>query len=187
MLLNIKLIISHIHILINMLTIFLKKKFIMNMLLRRDNNKELNIKLFKNKLSTNHKFNQLTLLLQNHKMLVNQELLDTVMFINYHNPKFLKYKQLNKLHNMYKCQYNKHFNQLQLSNNHKQYINNHNIFNNQSNIYNKLQFRELFNNQFKLAQYIRSHNNNQLNNQYKVNNKLQVFWKNFYSDFSSLV
>jgi len=71
---------------------FHKKKYIMNIKLKKETNKELNIKLFKNKLFTNHKYNQLIPLLQNHKMSVNLELLDTVMYINFPNHKFLKYK-----------------------------------------------------------------------------------------------
>lgn len=151
--LNIKLNIFLTHILINMSIIFHKKKYIMNMLLKKDNNKELSIKLFKNKQYINHKSKLLIHKHQDHKMLWNQELSVIVMYIMF-KIKFHKYNLFNQQLNMFLYnnlqynQYNKYYNNKYYQcNNHKLYINNHRYINNQCNNF-KLHINHRFQDQF---------------------------------------
>jgi len=125
--LNTKPNISHTHILINMLIIFHKKEYTMNKLLKKDNNKELNIKLSKNRLSTKDKL-KLAHKLQDHKIPLPLKLLDnlestTYLNHNYQHNKYNKYMLHKPLFQPYNNQllsplHNNLSNQHKSSNNH---------------------------------------------------------------------
>jgi len=117
--LNIRLNIFHMCIPINMLTIFHRKKNITNTKPKKDNNKELNIRQFKNKLYTEDKL-KYRQLLKNHKTAYNQESSVNLKYIPYLSHNFKPLKSFSKyLYNNLKSLYNNQLFKPQLSNNYQ--------------------------------------------------------------------